>query len=232
MYVNYVVGDRRSEALLRGSTHGYVGLGIVAQEGGIVLLIADGPLQTVAHGSLSLSLSFSLSLFLSHFFSLSLAASCQLCRSLARRIRASTPIAIPLPRPRASDYRIPCGRGDDDDDDDATATFDIRSAVLLAISPGPPLAAARHIRRRLVDENSTGDARSTRSRYNYAVAVVVTYPSLAQEQRSAAQQQQPSHYQLSVAMMRGARQVIRPRIMAERKLVDFDVSFDEFLDLI
>jgi len=83
MYVNYVVGNRRSEALLRRSTHGHVGLGI-AQEIGVVLLIASGALQTIAHDSLSLSFS--------------LAASCQLCRSLARRIRASIQIAIPLSR--------------------------------------------------------------------------------------------------------------------------------------
>lgn len=93
MYVNYVVGDRWSEALLRGSADGHVGLRIVAEEGGVVLLVASGALQTVAHGS-------SLSLFLS------LAASCQLCGSLARRIRASTPIArsrFPVPRERLQD---------------------------------------------------------------------------------------------------------------------------------
>lgn len=66
IYVNYVVGDRRSEALLRGSAGGNIGLRIVAQEGGIVLLVPSGALQTVAHGSIFLSLSLSLSLSLFH----------------------------------------------------------------------------------------------------------------------------------------------------------------------
>lgn len=46
---NYVVGNRRSEALLRGSAGGDGRLGIAAQQSGIVLLIAAGALQAVAH---------------------------------------------------------------------------------------------------------------------------------------------------------------------------------------
>lgn len=49
IYVNYVVRNRRSEAFLRRSAGGHVALGIVAQQSRIVLLIAGGALQTVAH---------------------------------------------------------------------------------------------------------------------------------------------------------------------------------------
>jgi len=138
MYVNYVVGDWWSKALLRRSARGHIGFGIIAQESGIILLVAGGAFQAVAHDFLSLSLSFSLFLCLS--LSLSLVASCQLCKSLTRRIRTSIPdSALSF---RASDYRLPWRHGDDGDS--ATAIFDAHSTtVLLAISPVSPLVAAR-----------------------------------------------------------------------------------------
>lgn len=46
--VNCLVVDRRSKALLRGSAGGHIGLGIVAQQSSIVLLIT-GTLQAIAH---------------------------------------------------------------------------------------------------------------------------------------------------------------------------------------
>lgn len=125
----------------------------------------------------------------------------QIARASHPRVHADRDPAFPF---RASDYRISCGRSDGGS---ATATFD----VLLAISPGQhPPSTSR--------DSSTGDARPTRSRYNDAAVLVQAQPSHTPHRWS----QQPSHYQLSVAMMsaehahNGRAEVRRFRRIARR----------------
>lgn len=47
--MNYVVGNRRSEAILRGPAGRNTVIEIVTQQSGIVLLIAASAFQTIAH---------------------------------------------------------------------------------------------------------------------------------------------------------------------------------------
>lgn len=111
---------------------------------------------------------FSLSLCLS----LSLAASCQLCRSLARRIRAFTSIAIPLSR---SARTITGSRANA-----VTAAARQRRRSTHPRWPCSPFHLDRRsLRRDNIRRRQATLSRPTRSRYDDAVAVAV--------------QMQPSH---------------------------------------
>jgi len=132
----------------------------------------------------------------------------QIARASHPRVHPDRDPAFPF---RASDYRIPCGRSDGGS---ATTTFD----VLLAISPGP----RDNIRRRLV----ATAARATLGQRDRDITMPPQYSSKRSRHipltAGRQQQQQPSHYQLSVAMMsaehahNGRAEVRRFRRIARR----------------